>query len=108
VDSRTRRLNERKAQVIRAVAHPIRLAIIEVLREGSRCVCEIAEAVGAERSNVSRHLSVMVRSGILAGRREGLMVHYELRTPCVVNFLGCVEGVLLEHLAADRRLLRRL
>ena len=103
-----KRLYEMKAEVIKALAHPLRLAIVDFLKGGEQCVCDIAEHVGAERSNVSRHLAVMVKGGVLSHRKEGLMMLYSLRTPCVVNFFDCVEGVLREHLKSDAALLGKL
>ena len=103
-----KKLYQMKAAVMKAVAHPIRLAIVDILRGGEKCVCKITEAVGAERSNVSRHLAVMVKAGILASRKEGLMVYYNLRTPCVLDFFTCVEGVLREQLLEDQAVLSKL
>jgi len=103
-----RRLQRLKANVFKALGHPVRLAIAEALADGEVCVCELAEAVGAERSNVSRHLSLMVSAGVLVSRKEGLMVYYKLKTPCVLNFLGCVHRLLGEQLTENGRLLKSL
>ena len=103
-----RRLYELKAEILRAAAHPIRLAIIEFLQKGEQCVCDIAEHVGAKRSNVSRHLSVMLQAGILEHRKDGLRMMYALKTPCILNFLSCVSDVLRDRLEADKVLLQRL
>ena len=108
MDKATAKLYEMKAEVIKALAHPLRLAIVDFLKDGEQCVCDIAEHVGSERSNVSRHLAVMVKAGVLTHRKEGLMMFYALRTPCVVNFFGCVEGVLREQLKSDAVLLKNL
>jgi ArsR family transcriptional regulator len=97
-----------KAEVVKAVAHPIRLAILDSLRQGEVCVCNIAERVGAERSNVSRHLALMVKAGVLTSRKEGLMVFYRLRTPCILHFFSCVENVLKAQLADRQAALGRL
>ena len=94
-----------KANVLKAVAHPLRLAIVEYLGKRERCVCEIAEHVGSGRSNISRHLALMMRSGVLVNRKEGLRVYYRLRTPCVLEFLGCVDGVIREQVRCARPLL---
>lgn len=99
---------EKQAEVAKALAHPLRVAIVGFLREGEQCVCDIAEHVGAERSNVSRHLSVMVAAGVLGWRKDGLKVFYELRTPCVLKFLGCIDEVLRERTARDTALLEAL
>ncbi len=98
MDESSRRLNRMKAEVLGAMAHPIRLDILDCLRGGEEvCVCKIAEAVGAGRSNVSRHLAVMVKAGILSARKQGLWVYYKLSCPCVLDFLGCVENVIRQR-----------
>ena len=104
----SRKLYELKADVIRAMAHPIRLAILDFLEDGEQCVCDIAKHVGAQRSNVSRHLAVMMKAGVLASRKDGLRVLYWLRTPCILQFTSCVEGVLREQMKQTNALLRRL
>jgi len=103
-----RDLYEMKAQIIRAVGQPIRLAIIDFLKDGEQCVCDIAEAVGAERSNVSRHLSVLLNAGILGCRKEGLKMIYSLRTPCIMNFFSCVADVLKAKLVENNQALQEL
>ena len=108
MNMQTKRLYEMKAEIIKGAAHPIRLAIIDCLQQQERCVCEITERVDAERSNVSRHLAVMTRAGILDSRKEGLMVYYKLRTPCITKFLGCIEDILRAQLERDAIVLRRL
>lgn len=105
LDRATMDLYERKAEIIKAVAHPLRVAVVDFLKEGEKCVCEIAGHVGSERSNVSRHLAVMLKAGILRSRKEGLMVFYELRTPCIVNFLNCATQTLKHNVSEDARAL---
>lgn len=94
IDRQTKALYERKAEIIKAVAHPLRVAVVDFLKDGEKCVCEIAEHIGSERSNVSRHLAVMLKAGVLRCRKDGLMVFYELRTPCILNFLNCATQAL--------------
>ena len=103
-----RRLYKLKADVIAAAGHPIRLAIIDFLSDGEQCVCDIAEHVDAQRSNVSRHLAVLLKSGVVDQRKDGLRMIYSLKTPCILNFMQCVEGVLRERARDARALLRRL
>ena len=104
----TKKLYEMKAEVIQAIAHPIRLAIVDYLADGEQCVCDIAEHVGAQRSNVSRHLAVMLKAGVLDCRKDGLRVIYNLRTPCVSGFLTCVSNVLREHVRSQNELLQNV
>ena len=108
MDAAARKLYEMKAGIIVALGHPIRLAIIDVLKEGEQCVCDIAEHIGAQRSNVSRHLAVMLKAGIVNHRKEGLKMIYSLRTPCVLNFLSCVSDVLREQMEQDSAILKQL
>ena len=101
-------LFERQAEIAKAVAHPLRVAVIDFLRDGEKCVCEIAEHLGSERSNVSRHLGVMVGAGVLSCRKEGLKVFYKLRTPCVAKFLSCATGVVKHQARENKKLLASL
>lgn len=108
MDRQSRELLELKAGVLQAIAHPLRLAILEVLRRGEQCVYRIARRVGAKRSNVSRHLSVMVKAGVLSYRKEGLMVYYRLCCPCILEALKCVTRTLREQRDRRNTLLRKL
>lgn len=95
---RTRRLNrdayERKAQIIKSLAHPSRLMIVDALAEGEKCVNDLTEIVGADMSTVSKHLAIMKAAGVVIDRKQGLQVIYRLRVPCILNFFGCVDAVL--------------
>ncbi len=90
----TRRLFEARAKVVKALAHPTRLFVVDVLSRGERCVCELTAMVGADVSTVSKHLAVLKAAGVVADERRGQMVFYRLKVPCVLNFFGCVEAVL--------------
>ena len=108
MDATSRKLYEMKAEVIQAAGHPIRLAIIDFLKDGEQCVCDIAGHVGAQRSNVSRHLAVMLKAGVVDCRKDGLKMMYSLKTPCILNFLSCVTDVLRHKAEAQTEVLRRL
>ena len=84
----------------------MRLAILEYLKEGERCVCEIVEHLGAGQPNISHHLALMVNAGVLANRKDGLKVFYSVRTPCLWNFLSCVDGILRERVESASALLK--
>jgi len=98
MQERERRRCELQASVLKALAHPIRLAIIQFLSEGERCVCDIVEHVGTSQSNISKHLSIMRGVGILSDRKEGLSVYYELKMPCALKFFGCVRDIMESQL----------
>ena len=99
-------LFEKQAEIAKAIAHPLRIAILDFLKDGEQCVCDIAEHVGSERSNVSRHLSVMVNAGVLEYRKEGLKVIYKLKCACIVDFFSCVTGVLKQQAKENQSLLK--
>jgi len=107
-DSKKRLLFQKQAQIAQAIGHPLRLEIIDFLKDGEQCVCDIAEHIGAERSNVSRHLSLMVAAGVLEHRKVGLKVIYRLKCPCILEFFKCMSGVLKQQVKDDREILKAL
>ena len=87
---------EARSKVMKALAHPTRLFIVDELSRGERCVCDLTEKIGADVSTVSKHLTVLKRAGIVRDDKRGVQVFYRLRVPCILNFFGCVEAVLEE------------
>ena len=85
---------EARARIVKAMAHPTRLFIVDELAKGERCVNELTEMVGADMSTVSKHLTVLKSVGIIMDEKRGLQVFYSLRTPCIMKFFGCVESVM--------------
>ncbi len=90
---------ETRARVLKALAHPSRLMMVDRLADGERCVCELTELVGADISTVSKHLSVLKEAGIVASDKRGLQVFYRLRCSCIPGFFDCIETVLAEKQA---------
>jgi len=101
-------LLELKANVLKALGQPTRLKILELLRNGERCVCEIFPAIKEEQSNVSRHLALMKSVGILASRKQGQMVHYRVRDPQVFKLLDSANALLKSHVDERKTLARQL
>ena len=108
LSKRKQLLFEKQAEIAKAIAHPLRIAVVNFLKDGEQCVCDIAEHIGSERSNVSRHLSVMANAGLLEYRKEGLKVIYKLKTPCILEFFSCVSRVLKQQAKENERLLTAL
>lgn len=92
----TKQQLEIRAKIIKSLAHPTRLLVVQTLSEGERCVCELTELIGSDMSTVSKHLSLLKNAGIIQDDKRGNQVFYKLKTPCVLNFLKCVENVLEE------------
>jgi len=78
------------ADVLRAVAHPIRLQVIELLDAGELCVGAISKALGEKQAITSQQLNIMKDKGILTNRREGTKVFYRLENRNVTQVLNCV------------------
>ena len=108
INAKIQLLFAKQAEVVKAISHPLRIAIVDFLKDGEQCVCDIALSVGSERSNVSRHLSVMVKAGVLEHRKQGLKVIYWLKCPCIVDFFSCISGILKQQAAENRKLLAAL
>lgn len=89
-----KKILDARAKILKAMAHPTRLFIIEELEKEERCVCDLTDLIGADISTVSKHLSVLRQAGIVLDDKRGNQVFYRLRVPCILNFFGCVESVL--------------
>ena len=89
-----KKLIELKADVLKALGHPTRLSIVEMLADGERCVCELNEQIEADHSTISKHLSILKKAGVLTDRKEGLKVYYKLEVPCILKFTGCITNVI--------------
>jgi ArsR family transcriptional regulator len=96
-------LFEERARVMKALAHPSRLMMVDELSRGERCVCELTEMVGADISTVSKHLSVLKDAGIVDYRTDGVQHLYRLKAPCVLNMFSCIEAVREEHARRETR-----
>jgi ArsR family transcriptional regulator len=84
-----------RADILKALAHPTRLFIVEELSRQERCVQDITAMIGVDISTVSKHLAILKRAGIVRDEKRGSQVYYYLRTPCVTLFFSCIESVLL-------------
>lgn len=87
------------AEVLKAVAHPLRLQIVEALQDGERSVGDIVEAVGEKQAVTSQQLNMMKDRGVLASRRDGVKVFYRILNPHVTHVLYCVYN----HCEARKR-----
>ncbi len=85
-----RQLSEKMAKVLKAIAHPDRLSIIEILTDGEKNVTEIIERLGDSQSLTSQHLNQMTDKGILSRKRDGLYVYYKIANRDVLKILKCL------------------
>ncbi len=97
-----------KAEVLKALAQPTRLKILECLRDGERCICEIIPAINGEQSNISRHISLMQKSHLITTRKDGVKVMVKVLDPRVFEILDQVSAILRTQMTEQRRLIRSL
>lgn len=84
---------ELKAEILMALAHPNRIRIVEQLRKGVMCNCELAPALELEQSNLSRHLKILVQAGILKSWKEGLRVNFKVVDDLIFEILDNAEAI---------------
>jgi ArsR family transcriptional regulator len=93
---RLARLLERRTRVMKALAHPSRLLMVDALSSRELCVCDLQAVVGSDMSTVSKHLSLLKSAGIVLSEKRGLQVWYRLRVPCLLSFFSCVDAVFAD------------
>ena len=106
MDAKMRALFEAQAAVIKAMAHPTRLFIVDRLSHGEECVCELTDMIGADASTVSKHLSILKNAGIVRDEKRGTQVFYTLEMPCVLSFFSCVQSVIKARAKDQMKLVR--
>ncbi len=101
-------LREYKASVFHALAHPTRIAIVEVLREGEVSARTIQERLGIEQANLSQHLAILRSRQIVAHRKEGNQVFYSLRNRVLVKVLDLMRQYFQAHLSESVQMLDQI
>lgn len=102
------RVLELKAEILKALAQPTRLKILEFLRGGERCICEIVPAINGEQSNISRHISLMQKSNLVTTRKDGVKVMVKVKDPKVFEILDSIALLLKKQMIETRRLVQQL
>ncbi len=83
-----------RADILKALAHPVRILIVSALTDGDQCVCELNTLAEIDQSGLSRHLANLRKAGIVSDRREGMKVFYHLETPCILKAFECAVDVV--------------
>ena len=102
------RVLELKAEILKALAQPTRLKILELLRNGERCICEIVPAVNGEQSNISRHISLMQKSHLVTTRKDGVKVMVKVRDPKIFEILDRVGSILKNQMKEQEMLFSKM
>lgn len=85
---------EIRSRIIKAMAHPVRLMAIDLLKEGEETFSSLNAMFDLDKSTVSKHLLVLKESGIISSRKDGADMIYRLEVPCVTDFFSCVTAVI--------------
>jgi ArsR family transcriptional regulator len=88
---------ELRAHMFKALAHPVRILLLDKLKIRPWCVCELADEVGIDKSVASKHLSQLKNAGLINDHKRGTLVEYHLSAPCVLELADCAEGSVLEN-----------
>jgi ArsR family transcriptional regulator len=93
---------EAQALILAALAHPNRIRIVEELRDGVKCNCELAPILKLEQSNLSRHLKILVQAGILISWKDGLRVNFRVANKGIFKILDMASSIAVENVRESR------
>lgn len=85
---------EQQARIMKALAHPVRLRILDILRREEECVCHLTSILGQRQPYVSQQLAILREGGLVSDRREGLMIYYSLQDEQVGQVMSRVREML--------------
>ncbi len=106
MNAKTRKQYEARAKVAKAMAHPSRLFILDLLQKQEMCVNDLTDEVGADQSTVSKHLAILKETGLVDARKEGAMSYYRVSCGCLDGFFSCIETVLLADVKGRQKTLK--
>jgi ArsR family transcriptional regulator len=93
--------HQQQAQIFRALMHPARLAILELLGGGELCVCHLTAALGYRQAYISQQLAILREAGLVADRREGWNIYYWIAQPKVLALIDIARVMVGDTLARD-------
>lgn len=97
-----RRSYEARARIAKALAHPSRLLMLDLLRSQQMSVTELTDHVKADQSTVSKHLAILKEVGLVTVQKDGVQSFYQLKCNCLDGFFSCMEQVLVSELECRR------
>ncbi|HCS53354.1 metalloregulator ArsR/SmtB family transcription factor [Rubinisphaera sp.] len=97
---------EARAKIAKAMSHPSRLLMLDLLQKQELSVGQLTQEVGADQSTVSKHLAILKEVGLVSVRKEGAMSFYQLKCNCLDGFFSCMESVLVSDLTCRQNALK--
>ena len=104
----TQELRRFKADIFQALAHPTRIAIVELLRDGEKSAGELIDLLDLEHANASQHFSVLRARHVVVNRKEGNQVFYSLRDPALFKVLDILKSYFYSQLSETESLLKEV
>jgi len=98
---------EIRAKIIKAMAHPVRLMMIDLLKTGEHSFSQVFDIFKLDKSTVSKHLHVLKEAGIVSSRKDGIDMIYRLEVPCILDFFGCVTAVIESNVKKQQACLNK-
>lgn len=98
MDIKASRLSAKdRSVIVKAMAHPTRLLVMDVLTQGEKCVNELTNLAGCDVTTLSKHLALMRRAGLLQCEKRGVNVFYQIACPCFLEFFRCIDLIKLNQ-----------
>ncbi|WP_291446994.1 helix-turn-helix transcriptional regulator [Desulfovibrio sp.] len=96
-----------QARIFKALGHPSRLLMVDALRDGEKCVCDLQTLVGDDMSTVSKHLSVLREAGVVSSEKRGTNIYYRLALCCLETFLSCTGEIVEKRILSQMDMLNK-
>jgi ArsR family transcriptional regulator len=106
MNKKNRKRYEARAKIAKAMAHPSRLLMLDLLQKQEMCVSDLTEQVGADQSTVSKHLAVLKDVGLVDVQKDGALSYYRVTCECLDGFFSCMESVLKSDVELRRTTLK--
>lgn len=105
--NRHKRYIAEQAKIFKALGHPSRLLMVDALRDGEKCVCDLQALVGDDMSTVSKHLSVLREAGIVSTDKRGTNIYYQLSLCCLETFLTCTGEIVEKRVLSQMDMFKK-
>ncbi|NDG70665.1 MAG: ArsR family transcriptional regulator [Proteobacteria bacterium] len=103
MDIKASRLSAKdRSVIVKAMAHPTRLLVMDVLTQGEKCVNELTNLAGCDVTTLSKHLALMRRAGLLQCEKRGVNVFYQIACPCFLEFFRCIDLIQTNQIHLKR------
>lgn len=103
-----KRIYEMRADICKAMAHPLRMEVIDLLKDKTLCFGDILKKTGGLKSNLSQHLAVMTGKGILDVRKEGQCNYYSLASDRITKACSMLQELLVDQIKREKKILEDL